>query len=156
MHHHEEHKKIPYSAKQIFDLVADINAYHEFLPWCLASRITNKSQTNQESIILADLMIGYKMIREKFTSKVRLNPYREIHVENKGGPFKFMENIWHFKELENGNCEIYFKVTFEFKSAMLDKIMGLFFDDAVKKMISAFENRAKDLYANKSSPYTLS
>ena len=146
MHHHEEVRVLPYTAAQIFDLVADINAYDKFLPWCIASKIHKHIETEDGKILMADLVIGYKMFREKFTSKVQLYPHTEISVKNVGGPFRVMKNNWFFKDSEDGSCEVYFKVEFEFKSAILEKVMGVFFEEAVKMMISSFEKRAKELY----------
>ena len=146
MHHHEEVRILPYQAAQIFDLVADVSAYHEFLPWCIASKVNKRTETDEGEILMADLVIGYKMFREKFTSKVHLYPHSEISVHNVGGPFRVMKNNGFFKDLEDGSCEVYFKVEFEFKSAVLDKVMGMFFAEAVKMMVSAFEKRAEELY----------
>ena len=143
---HSEKKILNYSQKQLFDLVSDIDSYEEFLPWCLASRITEK----EKNIIKGDLIIGFKMFREKFSSEVTLISYNQIDVKFIKGPFKYLTNRWVFiPHGEQQKTTIDFFIDFEFKSIILDKIIGNVFNSAVKKMISAFEKRAEEVYGIK-------
>jgi coenzyme Q-binding protein COQ10 len=140
---HNETRRLPYSAEQMFDLVADVARYPEFLPWCLGARIREQ----QADMLLADLMIGFKMVREKFTSRVWLNrAERRIDVEYINGPFRQLKNHWTFHEEPGGGCRIEFFLEFEFSSAMLQKLIGVLFHEAVRRMVAAFEARAKQLY----------
>ena len=140
---HCEQKILPFSAQQMFDLVADIEAYDQFLPWCKASRIWKE----EEGYVYADLIAGYKMFREKFTSKVKLDKQAKmIEVEYLSGPMKQLTNKWEFIDLEDGRCEVDFYVSFEFKSRMIQKLIDTFFDYAFKRMVDAFEKRAEEIY----------
>ncbi len=139
---HSEVKILPYTPRQLFDLVADVGKYPEFLPWCVGARI--KEQT--ETLVLADLVVGFKLFREQFTSKVTLDPDTHvIEVEYLDGPFRYLNNRWQFLDHPEG-CKIDFFVDFEFKSLILQKTIGVFFGEAVIRMISAFESRARELY----------
>lgn len=141
---HGEKRIVPYRAEQMFMLVADIERYPEFLPWCVGARITRR----QGTVIWADLIIGYKMIRERFTSKVTLTEgQRRIDVEYADGPFRYLNNHWIFEPVEGG-CSIDFYVDFEFKNLILQRVMGLFFNEAVRRMVHAFEERAHTLYGD--------
>jgi coenzyme Q-binding protein COQ10 len=140
---HAERRVLPYRAEQLFDLVADVERYPEFLPWCVAARIRSR----EGNLILADLVIGFKMIRERFSSQVRLDrPGLRIDVAYKEGPFRYLNNHWTFEPLPDGHCRIDFYVDFEFRSAMLQKIIGVLFNEAVHRMVAAFERRARQLY----------
>ena len=139
---HREKRVINHRPEHLYALVADVKSYPEFLPWCLASRIR---QADDEKMI-ADLMIGFRLYREKFTSYVDLDAdANEIHVEYAEGPFKYLKNAWKFNPHPNG-CEIDFYVDFEFKSALFQSVIETLFSEAVKKMVRAFETRADDLY----------
>lgn len=141
---HAEERNMPYTPQQLFALVAGVEKYPEFLPWCLSSKVTKQDAPN---IFYADLVIGYKMIKEKFGSKVTLNEdTNHIYVEYLTGPMKHLSNHWKFSEEEDGSCTIDFFVDFEFKNKMLQGIMGVFFNESIQKMVSAFEARAKALY----------
>ncbi len=140
---HAEKRKLPYAPKQLFDLVADVERYPEFLPWCLSCKITRR----EGDVIYADLVIGYKMVRERFGSRVTLNSPDSIQVEYLTGPMKYLSNQWKFIPEKDGGCTIDFYVDFEFKNFVLQKLMGLFFNEAVRRMVAAFEGRAKALYA---------
>lgn len=140
---HAEKKTLPYTPEQMFDLVADVDRYPEFLPWVLASRITRR----ETEAFYADLVIGYRMVRETFTSKVTWQRPDRIHVEYLSGPLRYLSNSWHFIRETDGRCTIDFYVDFEFKSYVFQKIVGLFFNEAVRRMVSAFEARAQALYA---------
>jgi len=140
---HAEKRNLPYTPEQLFALVADVSKYPEFLPWCLSCRIRRKESDN---LFYADLVIGYKLVRETFGSKVRLEEPSLVHVEYLSGPMKYLSNHWKFIREEDGSCTIDFFVDFEFKSRFLQNLMGVFFNEIVRRMVSAFEARAKDLY----------
>ena len=143
---HAEKRPVPYSAEQMFDLVADVRRYPEFLPWCLAARVRER----QGDTLLVDLVIGFKMIRERFTSRVVLNqPDLSVNVTYADGPFKHMANHWRFEPTGGGGCLIDFFVDFEFKSPLLQKLIGVLFNEAVKRMVAAFETRARQLYGDR-------
>jgi coenzyme Q-binding protein COQ10 len=139
---HAERRLLPYTALQLFDLVADIERYPEFLPWCLAARIRERTATT----ITADLLIGFKMVRERFTSRVVLERPDRIDVSYAEGPFRYLNNHWRFLPQADGSCVIDFYVDFEFRSRMLQKIIGMLFNEAVRRMVGAFETRARQLY----------
>jgi coenzyme Q-binding protein COQ10 len=139
---HAEKRVLPHQPEQLYDLVADIGRYPEFLPWCLASRIRRRDG----DVIIADLVIGFKMLRERFTSQVTLYPERmKIDVTYVDGPFKHLNNHWQFLD-DPGGCLIDFYVDFEFRSRFLQKMMQPLFNEAVRRMVAAFESRAEDLY----------
>lgn len=139
---HAEQRVLPYSPDQLYRLVAEIDRYPEFLPWCLAVRIRKRS----EALVVADLVIGFKMIRERFTSQVTLDPAtRFIDVKYVEGPLRYLNNHWRFEEHPEG-CLIDFFVDFEFRSRLMRKLMEPLFNEAVRRMVTAFEARAKDLY----------
>lgn len=139
---HAEKKYCPFSATQMYDLVADVKSYPDFLPWCVATRV----RSVKDNIVDADMVIGFKMIREKYTSIVSLTPGERVEIEYKNGPFKYLHSYWNFIPHENGGCDIDFFVDFEFRSALLQKVMGAVFNEAVQLMMSAFEKRAVELY----------
>jgi coenzyme Q-binding protein COQ10 len=139
---HAEQRNLPYTAQQLFELVANVERYPDFLPWCLAARITKR----EDKALYADLVIGYKMLREKFGSKVTLDEPNHIHVEYLSGPMKHLSNHWRFISEPDGSCTIDFYVDFEFKSKMFQGFIEIFFNEAVKKMVKAFEDRANELY----------
>ncbi|MDI9349538.1 MAG: type II toxin-antitoxin system RatA family toxin [Candidatus Symbiobacter sp.] len=139
---HREQKLLPYAPAQIFALVADIEQYPQFLPWCLAARVKSRGPApDSGEWLLADLVIGYKLIRESYTSRVILNPPRVIEVTYTQGPFKSLHNLWRFSE-HDGHCQVDFALDFEFKSGFLQKMIEPFFADAVRRMVAAFELRA--------------
>jgi coenzyme Q-binding protein COQ10 len=137
---HAEKRVLPYTPEQLYALVADVEKYPQFLPWCLASRIRRR----EGNVIYADLIIGFKMVRERFTSRVELNEGR-IEVSYVEGPFRYLNNHWIFVPRPEG-CLIDFCVDFEFRSVVLQKIMGVLFNEAVRRMVAAFEGRAHQLY----------
>ena len=139
---HAEKRKLPYTPEQMFDLVAGVGRYPEFLPWCKAARITRR----EGDVFYADLVIGYKMVREKFGSRVTAKRPDHIHVEYLKGPMRHLSNHWRFIPNRDGSCTIDFFVDFEFKNPVFRKLMEVFFNEAVKRMVAAFEARAKDLY----------
>ncbi|WP_419796801.1 MAG: type II toxin-antitoxin system RatA family toxin [Terasakiella sp.] len=139
---HAEIKHSPYSAAQMYALVADVASYPDFLPWCLATRI----RSVENNVMIADMVIGFKMIREKYTSEVTLDSNKEVKIVYKNGPFKYLNSHWKFTDKPEGGCEIDFFVDFEFRSALLQKVMGAVFNEAVQLMMSAFQKRAIELY----------
>ncbi|HUH84072.1 MAG TPA: type II toxin-antitoxin system RatA family toxin, partial [Stellaceae bacterium] len=139
---HAEKRVLPYSQAQLFDLVADVERYPEFLPWCLAARVRER----RPDLVVADLLIGYKMVRERFTSRVMLSAPDRIDVTYSEGPFRYLNNHWVFEPQADGSCVLDFYVDFEFRSRMLQKIIELLFNEAVKRMVGAFEARARKLY----------
>ena len=139
---HAEKRVLPYSKEQLFDLVAQVDRYPEFLPWCLGCRV--KSRTDEE--VVADMVIGFKVFREGFTSRVHLNKPDRVDVAYENGPFKYLDNHWIFNDMGDGMTEIDFYVDFEFRSKILQTAIGAVFNEAVRRMISAFESRAHDLY----------
>lgn len=136
---------MPYQPRELFDLVADIERYPEFLPWCLAARIRRR----EGKTVTADLAVGFKMVRERFTSRVVLHDEADEHlridVSYIDGPFKYLNNHWLFLPDEQ-NCLLDFYVDFEFRSRLLQKVMQPLFNEAVRRMVGAFEGRAKELY----------
>src|SRR5260221_8940938 len=145
---HAERRVLPYTPEQLFTLVADIERYPEFLPWCLAAKIRRR----EGATIHADLMIGFRMVRERFTSKVELAPPRQITVTYAEGPFKYLNNHWTFEPAGEGGCQIDFFVDFEFRNRVLQKLIEVLFQEAVRRMVSAFEGRARALYGATGQP----
>ncbi len=139
---HAEQRVLPYRPDQLFALVADIERYPEFLPWCVGARVRERRQ----NVIVADLLIGFRMVRERFTSRVTLSPPGRIDVAYAEGPFRYLDNHWIFEATPEGGCRIDFFVDFEFRSRMLQKLIGVLFNEAVRRMVAAFEARAKQLY----------
>jgi len=139
---HSEKRVLNYSPAQLFDLVAAVDKYPEFLPWCIASRITKR----EGNVFYADLIIGYKMVREKFRSRVTALRPDHIHVEYLSGPMRYLSNHWRFIDNRDGTTTIDFFVDFEFKNPVFRKLMEVFFNEAVRRMVAAFEARANSLY----------
>lgn len=142
---HREIKTLPYSPEQMFDLVADVERYPEFLPWVVGARVGRRDGAN---VFHADLLVGFKMIRERYTSRIELDPPKRVDVTYTRGPFRYLENHWTFEPMPEG-CRIEFYLDFEFRSRLLQRIMGSLFHEAVKKMVSAFEARARRLYGDR-------
>ena len=134
-------RDFPYSKDQMYKLVGDVDLYADFLPWCQGVRVYNRT----ENSLYADLIIGFKMFRERFTSHVAFTDDR-IEVEYIKGPLKYLHNHWQFTEKEDGGCHVDFLVDFEFRNKVFEKMIGGFFTEAVSHMITAFERRANDLY----------
>ena len=139
---HRQTKIVGYSVDEIFDLVIDVQSYPDFLPWCISSSTTEM----EGSSFHADLLIGFKVFRENFGSRVEFKRPHLIEVTPTYGPFEKMTNIWSFEGRGKDCCLIDFYVDFEFRSFFLNKVMGLFFYDAVKKMVDCFENQANQKY----------
>lgn len=139
---HKEKRVVPYTPEQMFDLVAAVDRYPEFLPWCAASRVTAR----EGDVFYADLVIGYKMLRERFGSRVTALRPDHIHVEYMSGPMKHLSNHWRFIGNGDGTCTIDFYVEFDFKNPILRALIEMFFNEAIKRMVQAFEKRAEALY----------
>lgn len=128
----------------MFDLVADVRSYPQFLPWVIATRV----RRDDENEMVADMLVGFDKFRETFTSLVHKRAPHEIMVEYVEGPMRKLENSWRFTQTESGGCRIDFWVDFTFRSAVFEKLAGQYFDRAFRKMVSAFETRADELYGN--------
>ena len=139
---HAEKRNISHSSQHMFDLVSDVEKYPKFLPWCIGVRL--KKRTSEQ--ITAEMMIGYKMFREKFSCRVELKSHNRIDVVYEDGPFKYLNNHWIFIDEEDGTCTVDFFVDFEFNSPLLQKLIGVVFNEAVKIMVHAFEKRADAIY----------
>jgi len=144
---HSETRQLPYSAREMYDLVADVARYPDFLPWTAAARIrARRPIAGGGELMEADLVISFKVFRERFGSRVTLWPEEgRIDTEYLDGPFRYMKSEWRFKDREGG-CEVSFFVDFEFKSAVLQKLIGVVFNEAMQRIVRAFEDRAKALY----------
>jgi coenzyme Q-binding protein COQ10 len=145
-----EKRRLPYSAEQMYDLVADVGRYSEFLPWVVGTRIRSDSETE----MVADLLVGFKALREKFTSRVIKDRPHSIEVIYLDGPMRDLDNRWIFHSAEDGGCEIEFSVEFTFRNRIFEALAGQYFDRAFRKMVSAFETRADELYGSSSSSAT--
>ena len=145
---HSEQRQLPYTPEQLYSLVADIEKYPEFLPWCIGCRIRER----RDNVLIADMVIGFKMFREKFTSRVSLTPPATGHGEGRidvayiDGPMRHMQNRWTFIPNPDGTTTIDFYVDFEFKSKILQSLIGALFHEAVRRMVAAFDARAQALY----------
>jgi coenzyme Q-binding protein COQ10 len=153
---HAEKKVLPYSSEQLFDMVADVRRYPEFLPWCVSARVISRT----DSELIADLTIGFKMFRETFRSQVTLERPHHVHVRYLNGPFRYLNNHWRFTPVPQGGAsdargtatEVDFFVDFEFRSRLLQAVIGTVFNEAVRLMVRAFERRAYILYRRGTPP----
>lgn len=145
---HQETRHLPYTAQQMYDLVADVGSYPQFLPWNSAARIRSRRPVDGGGEVMeADLVISFKVFRERFGSRVTLWPeVKKIDTEYLDGPFKYMNSTWAFRDLPDGGCEVDFFVDFEFKNAILQGIIGVVFNEAMQRIVRAFERRADALY----------
>ena len=143
---HSETRTLPYTAAQMYDLVADVARYPEFLPWTAAARIRSRTQEGDHEVMLADLVVSFKVFRERFGSRVTLWPERKrIDTEYIEGPFRHLHSRWEFRDVDGGS-EVHFEVDFEFRNLILQKAAGLFFFEAMQRIVRAFEARAQQLY----------
>jgi coenzyme Q-binding protein COQ10 len=151
---HSEKRTVPYTADEMYALIADVGRYPEFLPWCAAARVreTTPLPDGTGEVMEADLVISFKVYREKFGSRVTLHPEaRTIDVEYLKGPFRYLQNHWRFTPHGAQASEIDFFVDFEFRSAILQKLIGLVFHEAMLRIVRAFERRAEALYGKRAS-----
>ena len=142
MPRHTETRTLPYTPEQMFDLVADVKSYQQFLPWVAATRIRSNSETD----MVADLVVGFRSIKETFTSKVHKSRPHEIEIDYVEGPLKYLHNSWKFAPDGAGGTRIHFCVDFAFKNRIFEALAGQMFDRALRRMIGAFETRAHELY----------
>ncbi len=142
---HAEKRVLPYTSEQLFDLVMDIEKYPEFMPWCIATRINSRGKDE----LNADVIVGFKLMREKFNSTVIFKRAKTIEVEYKQGPMKHLQNRWVFKDLKGGQCEVDFYIEFSMKTKIFEALVDQFFYRVLVKMINSFEARAADLYGTK-------
>lgn len=147
MPRHSETRHLPYTPEQMFDLVADVARYDEFLPWVTAVRVRSSSETE----MVADLMVGFNAFKERFTSRVRKERPDHILVEYVEGPLKYLKNEWRFAPAAEGGTDVFFSVDFAFRSRLFESLAGAMFDRALRKMTGAFEARAAELYGTSSS-----
>lgn len=140
---HTEQKNFPYSQEQLFELVADIEHYPEFLPWCRGAIIHQRDGNK----LIAELKIGYKFFQESYMSEVMLMPLTAINVQYAKGPLKYLKNQWHFQSITPKSCQVNFDLEFELKSSFLQKATESVFTTIVSQMLGAFEERARFLYS---------
>lgn len=143
---HAETRILPYSPDQMYALVGDVARYPDFLPWTAGARIRSVTDHGDHSVMLADLVVSFKLFRERFGSRVTLWPeLRRIDTEYIDGPFKHLISHWQFAEHPDG-CEVSFDVDFEFRNRLLQGAAGMFFNEAMQRIVGAFEKRAAELY----------
>ena len=143
---HSETRILPYTAAQMYALVADVANYPKFLPWTAAARIRSTEDLGDHTVMLADLVISFKVFRERFGSKVTLWPaLRQIDTEYLDGPFSHLQSRWQFADVAGG-CEVKFDVDFAFRNRLLQGAAGLFFNEAMQRVVRSFERRAKELH----------
>ena len=147
MPRHSETKHLPHRAIQMYDLVADVARYPEFLPWTAAARIKSRDAIEGGEVMEADLVISFKVFRERFGSRITLLPGQQtILTEYVDGPFRHLKSVWRFRDVPEGGCEVAFEVDFEFRKAILAGVIGLVFNEAMSRVVRAFEARAAKLY----------
>ena len=143
-------RRVAHSAEAMFDLVADVEKYPEFVPFCEMLQVRGRRMEGEREVLVADMSVGYKLVRETFTSKVTLDrPALEIRADYLDGPFRSLENSWRFKPLPEGDCEISFCIVYEFRSRTLALLMGAMFDRVFRTFADAFEARADRIYGKK-------
>lgn len=143
----ETHRPVKHSAEQMYALVADVEKYPQFLPLCEALTVRSSKERDGKTLLIADMTVGYKAIRETFSTQVLLNPAElAIDVKYIEGPFKYLDNRWRFKPAANGSIVDFF-IDYEFKSMILGALMGSMFDRAFRMFAEAFEARADQVYA---------
>ncbi|MBL4615342.1 MAG: type II toxin-antitoxin system RatA family toxin [Magnetovibrio sp.] len=142
---YSETQNLTFTPRQMFDLVLDVEQYPDFLPWCVALRVRKRGETE----MFADMAVGFKMLRERYSSHITWNDMDDgghhMHIQDAGGPFKYLETDWTFHPHGDG-CTVDFRIDFEFSSMLLEKVMGKVFTQAAHKMMQAFVSRAKDIY----------
>lgn len=150
MHVFEIKHPVAHSADDMYALVADVETYPQFLPLCEALKIERREHIDGKEVLIATMQVGYKLIRESFTTKVTLNPaLRSIFVEYLDGPFSHLENRWQFIPRADGGSDIDFYIAYSFHSRMFERLVGGLFDKAVRKYTDAFEARADEVYGDK-------
>lgn len=148
-------RRVAHSPAEMFDLVADVERYPEFVPLCQSLRVISRKREAETEVVIAAMTVAYKMIREEFTSQVRLNRAAgEIRVAYHDGPFKHLDNVWTFRLAGPDACDVGFSIAYEFRSRMLQMLMGAVFDRAFRKFADAFEARADAVYGRKAVSHT--
>ena len=147
MPRHSETRHLPYTPEQLFDLVADVARYDEFLPWVVAVRVRSSSETET----VADLVVGFNAFKERFTSRVVKERPHRICVDYVDGPLKYLHNEWTFERAVDGGTNVHFAVDFAFRSRLFESLAGAMFDRALRRMTGAFEQRAGELYGSRQS-----
>lgn len=142
-----DQRHLPYTPEQMYDLVADVGRYKEFLPWVVATRVRSNSETE----MVADMVVGFKNLRERFTSRVEKERPNFIRVHYVDGPLRDLDNQWHFMPYGQESCTVDFCVDFAFKNKVFEAIAGQYFDRAFRRMVEAFEARAEALYGSNNS-----
>lgn len=144
---HSETRRMPYTAQQMYELAADVRKYPEFLPWCAAVRVRSSTMMGGAEVMEVDLVISFKVFREQFGSRATLWPeLMKIDTEYLDGPFRYLKSHWSFADAEDGGCDVSFDVDFEFSNAVLQKAIGVVFNEAMHRIVRAFETRAVELY----------
>lgn len=145
-------RRVHHSAAKMFALVADVEHYPEFVPLCQSLRVRKRLQEGGKDVIVADMTVAYKLIRETFTSRVTLDrPNMEILVEYLEGPFRQLNNRWNFRAIADQVCDVEFFIAYEFRSRTLGVLMGAVFDAAFRRFASAFERRADQIYGTRAA-----
>jgi coenzyme Q-binding protein COQ10 len=152
-------RRVAFTPRQMFDLVADVEQYPQFLPLCETLRVRKRERADDKDVLIADMTVAYKVVRETFTSRVTLDAMRlAVHAgsvpEYPGGPFRRLENRWSFAEAPGG-CDVNFHITYEFKSLMIQMLVGGLFDRVFRRYTQAFEERAKVVYGSAPGTPTL-
>jgi coenzyme Q-binding protein COQ10 len=147
MHVYEIKHPVAHSADDMFSLVADVESYPKFLPLCEDLKLKRRERRDGKDVLIATMVVGYKLIRESFTTEVILDSdSRTIVVHYLDGPFSHLENRWTFRPLTSKTCEIDFYIAYSFRSRLLERLMGGLFDKAVRHYTTAFEERADAVY----------
>jgi coenzyme Q-binding protein COQ10 len=149
---HTERRALGFTPEQLFRVVADVERYPEFLPWCLGARVLER----RKNVLTADLIIGFKLIREHYRSRVELTEPTRIDVSYIAGPLKRLENQWIFDPQPGGGTVIDFYIDYEFRSRVLQLLIGSLFAEATHRMVGAFETRAQALYRAPDGPIVAS
>jgi coenzyme Q-binding protein COQ10 len=147
-------RRVPFTPHQMFDLVAQVEDYPKFLPWCERLQVKSRANRGKAEVLIADMTVAYKLVRETFTSRVTLEPdIPRVLVQYLEGPFRYLENRWLFHVRSDG-CDVDFYIAYEFRSMMLQMLMGTMFDQAVRKFVEAFETRADLVYGRPNNELT--
>ena len=143
-------RRVPHTAEEMFALVAEVERYPEFLPMCTGLTVRSRRERDGDTVLVADMSVGYKAIRETFTSQVHLKPAeKEIDVQYIDGPFRYLTNQWRFEPDGEGRSVVRFSIDYEFKNRILGVVMGAVFDRAFRTFAGAFEKRADEIYGRK-------
>jgi len=145
-------RRVQHAAAEMFDLVADVEHYPEFVPLCQSLKVRQRIKENGKEVIVADMTVAYKLIRQTFTSRVTLDqPNLQILVEYLEGPFRRLNNAWKFRPVETRVCDVDFFIAYEFQSRTLGTLMGAMFDTAFRRFAGAFERRADQVYGTRAA-----